>query len=89
MKDVGETVVNDTFEDVRIIVGDRIIDNDELEWREIEDGGRELTLNEIYNQIRTPLIYVWVETGLSGTIYECGNYEDGKWYEHGTTKGYA
>lgn len=74
----------------RIIVNNRIIDNEELIWRNEDNGGIELTLNEIAEQISTPgVIYVWIELGLRGEIYMYNNYGDGKWYEHGKTKGYA
>ena len=54
-----------------------------------------LTLREIYEQVKEwypakrPIITVFQEDPLSGTIYQCGNYEDGRWVNHGTTKGYA
>lgn len=73
-----------------IIVEDQIIDNHKLNWRHEDNGGIELTLKEIAEQINpTGTIYVWIELGLWGEIYLYDNYRDGKWYKHGTTKGYA
>lgn len=44
---------------------------------------------EYGNDEKDPTVMVIVEYPLHGEIYEFGNYADGKWYEHGTTKGYA
>lgn len=73
---------------------------DKLQWRKDKDAeeamgcGDHLTLQEIGDQIhdmtgcRCPL-YVWVESTLSGKIYQTGNYKDDAWLLHGETKGYA
>lgn len=88
MEDVGNTIISP--EALRIIVNDRIIDNADLKWRIHEEQYEELTLNEISEQINTEgVIYVWTELGLSGKIYQYGNYEEIGWCEHGTTKGYS
>lgn len=90
MKDMGKVTIDMYGYDVKIIVNDRIIDNSSLKWRETELGETELTLDEISKQLNVEgVIYVWVEGGLKGTIYQYNNYCDGKWYEHGTTKGFA
>lgn len=90
MENIGETIIDLTAYQTRIIVDDKIIDNEKLKWRPESNGGIELTLNEIANQINTmDVIYVWVESGLSGRIFLYNNQDDNKWYEHGTTKGYA
>ncbi|GGB26718.1 hypothetical protein GCM10011409_00030 [Lentibacillus populi] len=88
--ELGEKTVDLMGYSVRIIVGNQIIDNDSLNWRETEQGGLELTLNEIAEQIKTPdVIFVWIELGLRGEIFLYNNYGDEKWYEHGSTKGFA
>lgn len=90
MKDIGNTTIDIYGDLVKIIVNDIIIDNSSLKWRETELGETELTLNEISKQLNVEgVIYVWVEGGLKGKIYQFNNYADGKWYEHGTTKGFA
>lgn len=53
-----------------------------------------LSLTEIYEQIKavcggSRVITVFVENPLHGEIYQCGNYEDGKWVKLGNTMGYA
>lgn len=51
-----------------------------------------LTLTEIYEQLKrmsSRIITVFVDSPLEGVIYQCGNYEEGKWVKIGTTKGYA
>jgi hypothetical protein len=91
MENIGETIVDLMAYHTRIIVDDKIIDNEKLKWRPESNGGIELTLNEIADQINTMgiIIYVWVESGLSGRIFLYNNHDDNKWYEHGTTRGYA
>lgn len=90
MDNIGETTIDLMAYSTRIIVDNEIIDNEKLQWRTESNGGIELTLNEIAQQINTPgTIYVWIELGLRGEIFLYNNYDDGKWYEHGTTKGYA
>lgn len=88
MEDVGGKVIDrDSF--LMIIVGRTVIDEKQLNWRENESFGQ-LTLSEISEQINSEdVIYVWYELGLSGKIYQYGNYEEVGWCEHGTTKGYA
>lgn len=89
MEDVGGKVIyRDGF--LMIINNDHIVDVDRLRWHEGDEGIEYLTLNEISGQINTSgIIYVWYELGLSGKIYQYGNYEEVGWCEHGTTKGYA
>ena len=41
------------------------------------------------NDDRDTVVMVIIEYGLNGEIYEFGNYSDGKWHKHGTTRGYA
>lgn len=52
-----------------------------------------LTLSEIYEQAKelvdTRIFTVFIDEPLKGTIYQCGNYEDGKWIKYGSTRGYA
>lgn len=71
-----------------------VLDNDMLSWHDGDDNDeRYLTLGEIYQQVKAlgdhGTITVIYETPLSGTIYQCGNYAEGEWVIHGTTKGYA
>lgn len=90
MKNIGETTIDLMGHGVKIIVEDRIIDNNELKWRNEDNGGIELTLNEIADQINTQsIIYVWIELALRGEIFLYNNESNYKWHEHGTTKGYA
>ena len=74
----------------------RILDNNRLKWHIRKGAGweeRYLTLKEIYRQLEAKgysgVIYVWEEGPLKGTIYMCGNYRQGQWVKHGTTRGYA
>lgn len=73
-------------------IANKTIDNNTLKWHK-EFGEKYITLGEIYRQLLergyTGIIYVWEETPLEGTIYQCSNYEQGQWKEHGKTKGYA
>ncbi|MDC3414283.1 hypothetical protein [Terrihalobacillus insolitus] len=90
MSNIGERTIDLMGYSTKIIVGDKIINNDSLNWRHEENGGIELTLNEIAEQINaSSVIYVWIELGLRGEIFMYNNYRDEKWYEHGITKGYA
>lgn len=75
-----------------------LVDNEKLKWHREECGGgyheEYLTLEEIGMQLKDlgykGVFYVWIETPLSGVIYQFGNYGEIKyWIEHGTTKGYA
>lgn len=63
----------------------RIIDN--LTWNKGEEDDY-LILKEIAEQVHFP-VRVIMDYGLEGYIYEYGNYNDGKWYLYGITKGYA
>ena len=63
----------------------RIIED--LTWNKNELGDY-LTLKEIQEQVDFP-VRVISDDGLNGKIYEYGNYNDGKWYLYGITKGYA
>lgn len=64
-----------------------IIHNKELKWHEKEE--KYLTLKEIKVQLKGLPIRIISDGGLEGYIYEYGNYNDGKWYLYGITKGYA
>lgn len=52
-----------------------------------------LTLSEIWEQAKKisfmSIITVFIESPLEGTIFQCGNHEEGKWEKYGTTQGYA
>lgn len=50
-----------------------------------------LTLEEIYDQLKdkASIITVFNQSALSCDIFQCGNYEDGKWVKMGTVMGYA
>lgn len=52
-----------------------------------------LTLSEIWEQAKDlseqRILTVFVDSPLRGTIFQCGNYEEGKWVKYGTTQGYA
>ena len=63
----------------------RIIED--LTWNKSEEDDY-LTLKEIQEQVNFP-VRVIMDYGLEGYIYEYGNYNDGKWYLYGITKGYA
>lgn len=69
-------------------IGINIIIND-LKWNSNEYVGGILTLKEINEQTNYKKIRVIQDDGLSGIIYEYGNYNDGKWRVYGITKGYA
>lgn len=64
-------------------------------WRRVEipemggDALPVLTLGEIAEQLGNQLITVIVDSPFSGKIYQYGNYSDGKWWEIGSTGGYA
>lgn len=60
---------------------------DYLTWNKGEENDY-LTLKEIQEQVNFP-VRVIMDYGLEGYIYEYGNYNDGKWYLYGITKGYA
>ena len=66
----------------------RIIED--LTWNKSDDEHLDdyLTLKEIQEQVKFP-VRVIMDYGLEGYIYEYGNYNDGKWYLYGITKGYA
>lgn len=90
MKNINDRTIDLMGYSTKIIVDNRIFENEELTWRYEDNGGIELTLNEISEQIKTEgVIYVWIELGLQGEIFMYNNYGDCKWYEHGTTKGFA
>jgi len=67
------------------IGSNRIVED--LAWNKSELGDY-LTLKEIQEQVDFP-VRVISDNGLSGEIYEYGNYNDGKWYLYGITKSYA
>lgn len=97
MNTIGNEKVFEGMHNVTILVGFKycVLDNDELKWHKLHKNSKEryLTLKEIYQQLKEKgyegVIYVWIETPLGGTIYQCGNYEEGQWIKHGNTRGYA
>ncbi|AYC29657.1 hypothetical protein [Paenisporosarcina cavernae] len=87
---LGEIIIYELEDTPRIIVNNQIINNATLKWNKEGCGQGFLTLDGIAKQINTvDVIYVWCELGLSGKIYIYNNYDDEKWYLHGTTRGYA
>ena len=50
-----------------------------------------LTLEEIYDQLKdkASIITVFDQSALNCDIFQCGNYEDGKWVKMGNVIGYA
>ena len=66
----------------------KIIHNKELKWHDSGEFNY-LTLKEIKEQLNGLPIRIINDNGLNGEIYEYGNYNDGKWYLYGITKGYA
>lgn len=88
-KECGQTEIDFMNEVVYIHDGSEFYKKTGLVFRE-NDSSWCLTLNEISDQLKPAgLLYVIVEGGLSGVIYEYGNYTDIKWVVHGKTKGYA
>ena len=96
-----EVIRFDSITETSVYVGgmDRLVNiTDKLKWHTqyVEalcmDVGT-LTLSEIYEQAKEfnwdRMLTVFVESSLEGVIYQCGNYEDGKWVKYGTTRGYA
>lgn len=93
--DEGTTVIAFNNNDEQVIVPCK-----DLKWRNPYDDGDDydlplfLTLKEIEEQLfemnYKPVFYVWYELGLSGKIYQYGDYADDlRWIEHGIIKGYA
>ncbi len=69
---------------------------DQLEWHVEESSETDvesLTLDEIYHQCRDKfglsIITVFVDSPLSGRIYQCNNYDNGLWVQYGELRGYA
>lgn len=70
---------------------------DAFQWNELDEDvlGGYLTLAEVRSQVIAmlgylPVLYAWVESPLSGEIYQCGNRrENTDWVTYGTTNGYA
>jgi hypothetical protein len=96
MEDLNNIEISEGTYGATIIADKKIINNNRLKWHNEnyeEFGERYITLKEIYQQLAAQgidgVIYVWQETPLSGTIYQCSNYEKGLWQKHGTTRGYA
>lgn len=81
------TVIFKTNCTILSIIPIAIIHNKELQWHKAEEDY--LTLKEIKEQLNGLVIRVIMDYGLEGYIYEYGNYNDGKWYLYGITKGYA
>lgn len=72
--------------------------SDRIRWhRETLSDGTDryfLTLREIYMQLgfrfsSRVLINVFVDTPMTCTVYQCGNYAEGEWVELGRIQGYA
>jgi hypothetical protein len=99
MEDIKDTVIY--WPSVYVLANSKddetknvLVDLDELKWYKDEEGFEEsITLEEISKQLQTlgykGVYRVWTEMGLSGRIYQYGNYDPPVWEEHGTTKGYA
>lgn len=94
--DIAQKEIHLHSDSVRIIAHkgakEVFVDIDKLTWRE-EEEGQLLTLGEISTQLNQlgyeRVYYVWIEMGLSGVIYQYGNYEPPSWQEHGKTRGFA
>lgn len=94
MENISETRIDLASGIVRIIVNDVMVPDEKFKWNDPEEYGGWLTLGEILEQLKGMdfsggVIYVWEDTPLRGTIYQCGNYEPDTWYEYGKTKGFA
>lgn len=93
-EDQGDQVIY-KFETKIMVCGseDLFIDVEQLKWRDHEESEPELTLREVSDQLiklgYSGVFYVWTELGLSGEIYQFGNYDPPMWVKHGETKGYA
>ncbi len=89
LEEVKLSKVIHKHECLNIIADQKIINQDELLWHE----DSYLTLQEIYQQLKSNgyegVFYVWIESAMRGTIYQCNNYKPGLWFVHGHTKGYA
>lgn len=83
------TIIFETNCTILSIIPKAIIHNKELKWHKAEENY--LTLKEIKEQLNDNGLFIRVisDNGLEGKIYEYGNYNDGKWYLYGITKGYA
>ena len=62
-----------------------------VEGLEMEVGT--LTLSEIWEYVKSSynnqrIVTVFVDSTTHGDIYQCGNYEEGKWVKLGETQGY-
>lgn len=82
------TIIFETNCTILSIIPKAIIHNKELKWHKSSEEDY-LTLKEIKEQLNGLFIRVISDSGLNGYIYEYGNYNDGKWYLYGITKGYA
>lgn len=82
------TIIFETNCTILSIIPTAIIHNKELKWHKAEENY--LTLKEIKEQLNGLFIRVISDSGLSGCIYEYGNYPSEKyWRLYGITKGYA
>ena len=62
----------------------------EITAEKIRSSEAEVTLEDIRKKYENySIITVICETPLDGVIYQYGNYNDGSWYNHGKTVGYA
>ena len=82
----------------KIIVDDQLYDQKSLLWNydpnfasNCESSGKYLRLKDLSEQLHDKgrVIMVIRESPLNGDIYLYGNYNDDKWYHHGTTRGFA
>ena len=68
------------------VVSESLVALHDLQWRRLKNGSICLTLQEIIEQLNPKgVVYVWVDSPLRGEIF----MYDGRWQEHGDTKGYA
>lgn len=61
----------------------------EIETLTLEEVVNQLKNEEIINKQYSEIITVIIDSSLNGSIWQYGNYRDGKWHQIGTTIGYA
>lgn len=69
-----------------------IVETDKETFTEkLYSSEKDITLKDIEDEYSEDydVITVICETPLEGVIYQYGNYNDGKWHNHGKTVGYA
>ena len=93
MKDISTTKIEQDSSFIRIIAHEEVVSNDLFNWHDPEQYGGWLTLKEISDRLTQlgyqGVFYVWVDTPLSGTIYQFGNFLPRGWIEYGSTIGFA